>query len=158
MKRLVTLSIFIFLSLFSSNVNAATSSTGVVCITKKNAIVVRTGKCKGSETRASLSQFILKGPQGDTGPTGPDAVLGRVTAYTSTDITIHAGEVLTFTQECPAGQVSVGGGCITSNRNASLLASYPYDSSPQAWKCTYTSITGNTTTTITPLVVCVNGG
>jgi hypothetical protein len=89
---LVALSaLFSFHILFPLDSAYGASKTQILC-SKNGAIVVRTGKCKRSETRASVATLVQQtvsttqvvgpigpiGPQGPAGPAGPQGPQGAV--------------------------------------------------------------------------------
>jgi hypothetical protein len=147
---------FLLLNLFVIENMAFPQSVGVVCITSGSALVVRT-KCKKGETKASLSAFAKKGEVGDQGPAGVSPILARNVAFSAKSVNMTANVIATVEEFCPAGQVTIGGGCTTSDSSIFLAGSYPFDGTPQSWRCAYMS-TSNKTVTITPLAVCANPG
>jgi hypothetical protein len=137
----------------------ASTSTSVICITKSGEVFVRP-KCKSGETKASLSQFAKQGQQGAKGPAGTDGVapiLGRNVVFSGHSVSVTALSTTTVSEACPTGQVSVGGGCTTNNSNLELLSSYPFDVTPNEWRCHYANNSVSTVNAVvTPLVICAN--
>lgn len=156
----------LFATIFSNSSQADTAVTGNICISSKGAINVRS-KCKSNETKGTISSLAAagakgspgaQGPQGNSGAKGATPILGRETSFAAQSVSFPAGQQMTTEQFCPSGKVSVGGGCISNSIQLNLVASYPFDGTPNSWKCTYGNSTGLAinNVSITTLVICAD--
>lgn len=137
---------------------SAQKKVGEVCLTTTNKVVVRS-KCALSEIKLSLNQLATRAPAGNKGATGPQGSIGRQVVYTvHNDKSIGSfGDY--FSQACPAGKITVGGGCLPISREVNVYQSYPIDGSPNRWVCGIAPIVGVNQTVVGKLVtyaICVD--
>jgi hypothetical protein len=148
----------------------------VLCI-KGNNILIRQAKCKGNETKATITNLapLLSavgptGPQGATGPTGPqgatglpgadgaNGISGRSLQESSNSVTNIAAVGSAFVNvTCSSILKPVGGGCQSSN--SGLVPYYSYadeTASFFSWFCGFRNVSGATisSATITAHAVC----
>ena len=114
----------------------AQKKVGVVCLSKGNQIVAKS-KCGGSETKLSLAELGTRANGGDTGASGAIGSSGRVVVSTDYDGQTMDSSGLVLTQDCPPGKTTLSGGCYTLNRLIVMTQSYPYDGSPNSWRCKF---------------------
>ena len=136
---------------------AAQKKVGSVCLTPANKVVVRS-KCRSTDTKLSLGELSKRGATGNAGPAGSSGSSGRVvTRAVTANVTIPQTGV-TLTQECPAGKTTLSGGCYAYPNTVFLSQSYPFDGSPNAWRCTFVprGDSGTAFADLTIYAVCVN--
>jgi hypothetical protein len=156
MKKLLFFSILIGSSL-SVYLPPASASFKSICLKPNGAIVARSGKCLKSESATTLSNLAQPGPKGASGPSGTSTALDRQVVFSSVTVTVPGNGIYTKDELCPAGKVSLGGGCFISSPGFVFVsASFPFDSSPQqAWSCTFRNyVNVAAMNTLTSLVIC----
>jgi hypothetical protein len=137
MKLALPQILFFLLALSVTERATAQKKVGVLCITSANKIVMRS-KCSSTETKLSLATLSARGADGDSGATGASGSSGRVVVSTlHEDQTVPSAQGATFTESCPTGKTTLSGGCYTTSRGVVMNQSYPFDGSPNSWKCTF---------------------
>lgn len=117
---------------------------------------VRTGQVvDGSLLTADFKPGqIPQGPKGDKGDKGSKGDPGatQVIVRTGTRIAVPPGGASASSASCQAGERVTGGGADSNTLTGNLARSYP---SGQSWNVGLRN-EGNTTTTLTPYVVCAS--
>ena len=157
MKKLLFFS-FLIGSSVSVYLPQASASFKSICLKPSGAIVARSGKCLKSESATTLSNLVQTGPKGSKGPSGTSTALARQVIFSSVTVSVVANGVYSKDELCPAGKVSLGGGCFISSPGFVFVsASFPFDSSPQqAWSCRFRNYinVSSPLNTLTSLVIC----
>ena len=142
----------------------AQKKVGVLCVTSANKIVMRS-KCSSAETKLSLATLSARGADGDSGATGASGSAGREVVST-----LHQFKTVTtsgiagapfgeLAVSCPAGKTTLSGGCYTSDRGVVLNRSYPFDGTPNEWRCSFVPSIDNSNVfnvDITSYAICVD--
>jgi len=160
MKKLLTATMLLVVSLAGIVDACAQAQIGVACIKANGAIVIRASSCPGTETEATLSQLAIKGATGATGPTGKSGASGRgVVSSTRSGISVPFGFGVVYTEACPTGKVAISGGCLSTSREVVIGESYPVDGDTNGWRCRFIPAIGGasvTSGTLTTYAVCVD--
>ena len=144
-----------FLVTVVPSLTTAQTPLGVVCITKKGAISVRS-KCLTGETTATLSNLVKKGPPGNAGAAGPSGAPGREVRFTQRAVAPVDANPKTLSEPCPAGKIAVGGGCYSSSSEVRISQSYPFDGSPNRWECGFEPNFINAQAALFTYAICVD--
>ena len=150
-----------FISLILLFVISIPCHADIICIKEDGALAVRT-----KATINNLKQHGAIGPVGDKGATGiggaagaagSASVLGRATVFSAASYDFSSHSELDKDELCPAGKVTLGGGCISDYPAVVVVNTYPFDSSPQtAWRCHFRNYTNSPAigVTVTSLAIC----
>jgi hypothetical protein len=94
--------------------------------------------CNSGETKLTVSQLSEKAPTGDTGPAGATGSLGRTIVFSEQPLSSSLSA--TGSVACPVGKTTLSGGCYTDSPFYLVYQSYPFDGSPNEWRCELTRI------------------
>jgi hypothetical protein len=131
-------------------------AAGRVGVPLRCAARAATARCRG--------RITLNGATGPQGPAGPPAAPQRVAGSTTTVNSLAAGGRLTFSVDCPAGRLAMGGGgrIVPAASNTAeghrlqLQASFPLDT--DTWQIGVVAIAGIDNASrafqVTPYVIC----
>jgi len=163
--KLPLLALFCFLlSPGVAEIAHAQKKVGVLCVTSANKIVMRS-KCSSAETKLSLATLSALGADGDSGATGVSGSLGRQVVST-----LHQNQTVTtsgiagapffeLAVSCPTGKTTLSGGCYTTDRAVVMNRSYPFDGTPNQWRCSFVprgGLSNVSSVDITSYAICVD--
>jgi len=116
----------------------AQGKAALVCVDSRGKVVVRP-KCRPGESKLSLTALEARAPSGALGASGDNGASGYEVVSTTLDNQSIAAEGTSFSQQCPAGKTTVGGGCYASSNFVVAYQSFPFDSNPRLWRCGFAS-------------------